>query len=111
MVEITKTECSPKACQECTGCPSKKPAVGKSSLAGIPLTTRSIDINHLPRTVQVFIEENAKVCQPDSIYICDGSDEENKDLLKILQSEGWIQPLEKMENWFLLKYLLMLRNN
>jgi GTP-dependent phosphoenolpyruvate carboxykinase len=72
----------------------------KATLAGIPLNSRSVDISHLPRSVQEFIEEKAKICTPDSIYICDGSEEEYKELLKTLKESGWIQPLEKMQNWY-----------
>jgi hypothetical protein len=72
---------------------NKKPALD------IPISSRSIDITHLPKGVQEFIEKNAKICQPDRIYICDGSEEEYKELLQTLQDQKWIQKLEKMHNW------------
>lgn len=49
--------------------------------------------------VRAFVEEAARLCRPDDIYICDGSDAENKQLLKSLESKGTIQPLTKYENW------------
>lgn len=66
----------------------------------VPVRSLSIDINHLPKEVHDYIEEKANICQPDSIYICDGTDEEYKDLLEILQRDGWITKLEKMNNWY-----------
>ncbi len=71
------------------------------ALAGIPVISKSIDLTHLPNSVQTFISEKARLCQPDSIYICDGSEEEYKELLHVLQRDGWIQPLEKMKNCWL----------
>lgn len=35
--------------------------------------------------VRKFVEENIKLCQPDMIHICDGSEEENRSLLNLLQ--------------------------
>ena len=61
----------------------------------------------LPRSVQEFIEEKAKICEPDSIYICDGSEEEYQTLMKKLQESGMIQKLEKMKNWFVFKFILV----
>jgi phosphoenolpyruvate carboxykinase (GTP) len=49
--------------------------------------------------VQEFVEEKARLCQPESIYICDGSEEENKMLTQTLVEAGMIQRLESMQNW------------
>lgn len=57
------------------------------------------NLNRLPTRVRFFVEENAKVCQPDSIHICDGSEKERDLLLYILQRDGTITPLPKYENW------------
>ena len=54
----------------------------------------------LPKSVQDFVDEKAKICQPDSIYVCNGSEEEYQRLLKILQDSGMIQKLEHMKNWY-----------
>ncbi|CAF0947803.1 unnamed protein product, partial [Brachionus calyciflorus] len=66
-----------------------------------PVTSRSCDINHLPLSVIEYLEEKVNICQPEAVYICDGSEEEYKDLLKILQEGGWVQKLEKMNNCWL----------
>jgi phosphoenolpyruvate carboxykinase (GTP) len=60
----------------------------------IPIESHSCLISKLPISVQDYIEEKAKICQPDSIYVCDGSEEENKSLLNLLEKDGWIQRLE-----------------
>lgn len=48
-----------------------------------------------------FIETNAKLCQPECIHICDGSEEENKKLLDIMVEQGMIKKLNKYENCWL----------
>ena len=59
------------------------------------------NLNRLPSNVRRFVEENAKVCQPDSIHICDGSAKENELLLYLLQRDGTIKPLRKYKNCWL----------
>ncbi|KFO69368.1 phosphoenolpyruvate carboxykinase, cytosolic [GTP] [Cuculus canorus] len=59
------------------------------------------DLQSLPPEVRDFIESNAKLCQPDSIHICDGSEEENKKILDIMVEQGMIKKLSKYENCWL----------
>ena len=59
------------------------------------------NISKLPCSVRKYVEEKAEICQPDAIYICDGSEEENQNLLKVLQESGSIQKLDKMKNCWL----------
>jgi phosphoenolpyruvate carboxykinase (GTP) len=59
------------------------------------------NLNRLPAKVRFFVEENAKVCQPDAIHICDGSEKERELLYYLLQKEGAIKPLKKYENCWL----------
>ncbi|XP_052233729.1 phosphoenolpyruvate carboxykinase, cytosolic [GTP]-like isoform X2 [Dreissena polymorpha] len=59
------------------------------------------NLNRLPKQVRFYVEENAKVCQPEAIHICDGSEKEKDLLLYILQKEGTIKPLAKYENCWL----------
>lgn len=56
--------------------------------------------NKLPNKVQNYVEENIKLCKPSTVHICDGSDKENELLLYILQRDGMIKPLPKLENWY-----------
>jgi hypothetical protein len=53
----------------------------------------------LPKSVQLFIEEKVKLCQPDEIHICDGSEEENQVLLSMLEKNGSVKKLSKHKNW------------
>ncbi|NXY42911.1 PCKGC protein, partial [Ceuthmochares aereus] len=59
------------------------------------------DLQSLPPEVRDFIESNAKLCQPESIHICDGSEEENKKILDIMVEQGMIKKLSKYENCWL----------
>ena len=40
------------------------------------------------KKLQEWVEEVAKMCQPDQIYWCDGSEEENERLLKLMVDSG-----------------------
>ncbi|XP_015737576.1 phosphoenolpyruvate carboxykinase, cytosolic [GTP] [Coturnix japonica] len=59
------------------------------------------DLESLPPQVREFIESNAKLCQPESIHICDGSEEENKKILDIMVEQGMVRKLSKYENCWL----------
>ncbi|XP_057262328.1 phosphoenolpyruvate carboxykinase, cytosolic [GTP] [Pezoporus wallicus] len=59
------------------------------------------DLESLPPEARDFIESNAKLCQPESIHICDGSEEENKKILDIMVEQGMIKKLSKYENCWL----------
>ena len=53
----------------------------------------------LATPVREFIEENAKIMQPDQVHVCDGSQEENSSLVGLLLEAGKLKKLEKYENW------------
>ncbi|XP_076112411.1 phosphoenolpyruvate carboxykinase, cytosolic [GTP]-like isoform X2 [Mytilus galloprovincialis] len=57
--------------------------------------------NKLPNKVRNYVDENIKLCNPSTVHICDGSDKENELLLYILQRDGMIKPLPKLENCWL----------
>lgn len=61
------------------------------------------DVSKLSPKVSSWIVNCAKVCQPDKLHICDGSEEENKKLVALLQADGVIKPLPKYENCWLAK--------
>jgi phosphoenolpyruvate carboxykinase (GTP) len=70
--------------------------IGKTPL----LNSSAIEISAKLRR---YIEECASVCCPKDIYICNGSDAEYMQLLKILQKNGTIENLPKYENCWLAK--------
>ncbi|NXW92192.1 PCKGC protein, partial [Alopecoenas beccarii] len=59
------------------------------------------DLQSLPPAARDFIESNAKLCQPESIHICNGSEEENKRILDVMVEQGMIKKLSKYENCWL----------
>lgn len=59
------------------------------------------DLNSLKPHVQDFIQTYVSICKPDSIYICDGSETENRTLLALLEENGMIKRLTKYENCWL----------
>uniref|UniRef100_A0A8D1Q7R0 Phosphoenolpyruvate carboxykinase, cytosolic [GTP] n=1 Tax=Sus scrofa TaxID=9823 RepID=A0A8D1Q7R0_PIG len=58
-------------------------------------------LDSLPQAVRDFVESSAKLCQPDQIHICDGSEEENQQLLSHMEEEGVIKRLKKYDNCWL----------
>lgn len=57
------------------------------------------NMTKFPVCLQEFIEEKARICKPDQIHICDGSEEEYTTFLEMLRENGSIQKLDGMENW------------
>lgn len=56
-------------------------------------------LDSLPQAVREFVETNASLCQPECIHICDGSEEENLQLLHEMEEQGTIKRLKKYDNW------------
>ncbi|XP_051832604.1 phosphoenolpyruvate carboxykinase, cytosolic [GTP] [Antechinus flavipes] len=55
----------------------------------------------LPQAVRDFVESHARLCQPDKIHVCDGSEEENGAVLDCMVEQGMIRKLRKYENCWL----------
>jgi phosphoenolpyruvate carboxykinase (GTP) len=51
--------------------------------------------------LKAWIEEIKAICQPDDVYICDGSQEEYDRLCADMVKSGTMIPLAKRENSFL----------
>ncbi|KAL1401068.1 hypothetical protein pipiens_001994 [Culex pipiens pipiens] len=68
-------------------------------LRGFPVVNG--EITQLSAKVRDFVEQSAALCQPEKIHIVDGTEEESRRLLKMLHSQGTIQPLPKYENCWL----------
>jgi phosphoenolpyruvate carboxykinase (GTP) len=49
------------------------------------------------KKLQEWVDEVAKMCQPDQIYWCDGSAEENERLLKLMVDSGGATPLDPVK--------------
>ena len=48
--------------------------------------------------IKAWIEECVKMCEPDSVYLCDGSTAEYDRLMKKCVDAGLATPLAKKEN-------------
>lgn len=59
------------------------------------------DLSRLNERVRNYIEDKARLCQPDNLHICDGSESENDYLLNLMLKQGMITPLTKYENCWL----------
>lgn len=78
---------------------ARMPPEMKAEVNIMPKVTQG-DLESLPPEAREFIESNAKLCQPENIHICDGSEEENKKILDIMVEQGMIKKLSKYENWW-----------
>ncbi|XP_057291772.1 phosphoenolpyruvate carboxykinase, cytosolic [GTP]-like isoform X2 [Hydractinia symbiolongicarpus] len=65
---------------------------------GVNVTHGSFD--KLSEKLKSFVAEKVKLCQPDALHICDGSDAEEKILTDTLVKAGMAHKLEKMDNCF-----------
>lgn len=77
--------------------PAKIKANGLGSFRA--LSTSGLKVESLSSSIKDYIQEQAKVCQPDKVYVCDGSEEENKALIEKLLKDGRLKNLPKYENW------------
>ena len=57
----------------------------------------SLDI--LPSKIREYVEEKIKLCQPSNFHVCDGSEEENQQILDAMEEAGIIRRLQKYKNW------------
>jgi len=53
--------------------------------------------------VQSYIEEKVKICQPDRVHVCDGSESEYKSLVQLMIKQKQLVELPKYENCFFSK--------
>ena len=61
---------------------------------------RTLDaVKLLNPKVQTYLEEKVKLCQPDRIHICDGSELEYSTLVQQMIRQGQLVELPKYENW------------
>ena len=77
---------------------STAPLLSGRVKAGLP-SSRFLSVDVLAPSIRKFVDENAKICQPSSIYVCDGSEEENKRLIETLEDKGRLLKLTKYDNW------------
>jgi len=70
-----------------------------SIIAARPLSTPGVNIDDLKPHIKGFIEDQAKLCTPDKIHVCDGSEEETKAILQKLVDDGRLEKLPKYDNW------------
>lgn len=56
-------------------------------------------LNSLGPQLQAFIKEKRELCQPESVHICDGSEEENDHIVNKLIESQMMKKLPLYENW------------
>lgn len=66
-------------------------------IKGVPVVSKLT--KPLAPKIRAYLEECIALCRPDSVYVCDGSQEENMQLLKLLEKQGTIRALPKYDNW------------
>ena len=66
---------------------------------GLARRRLSTSLSALPAAARDFVEEAVRLCRPREVLLCDGSEEEGKELLRGLQDDGVLHPLPKYDNW------------
>ncbi|XP_042888915.1 phosphoenolpyruvate carboxykinase, cytosolic [GTP]-like [Penaeus japonicus] len=66
-----------------------------------PLSVSRGKLSNLKPKVRKFVEDGVRLCLPDTVHICDGSERELRDLLNVMQQAGMIEPLPKYTNCWL----------
>lgn len=62
-------------------------------------STAGLEVSSLSPSIQQYIQDKVRLCQPTSVHVCDGSEAENRALLAKLEMDGRIQKLKKYDNW------------
>lgn len=57
--------------------------------------------SQVPKNVEEFIRKYVKLCKPNNVHICDGSENEAKNLIDLMIKMGTLSPLKKFNNCFL----------
>ena len=83
-----------------SGLPTKSGAkfVPRQAVNGRHMSS-SLQLGDLAAPIREFVEEHVKILRPDRVHVCDGSEEENQSMVKLLQELGRLKKLEKYENW------------
>ena len=61
--------------------------------------TSNINVKSLTPAIQKFVDDNVRLCRPDNVYVCDGSERENQAFVTRLIRDGRLTKLDKYENW------------
>jgi phosphoenolpyruvate carboxykinase (GTP) len=56
-------------------------------------------LDSLPSKIREYVKEKISLCQPANFHVCDGSEEENQQLLDAMEQAGVIRRLKKYKNW------------
>ena len=56
-------------------------------------------LDSLPLKIREYVQEKIILCQPSNFHVCDGSEQENQELLDAMEQAGVIRRLKKYKNW------------
>jgi phosphoenolpyruvate carboxykinase (GTP) len=56
-------------------------------------------LDGLPSKIREYVQEKINLCQPRNFHVCNGSEEENQELLNAMEQAGVIRRLKKYKNW------------
>jgi len=64
-----------------------------------PQANNSLD--GLPSVIRQYVQEKINLCQPANFHVCDGTEEENQQLLDMMEQMGVIRRLKKYKNCYI----------
>jgi len=56
-------------------------------------------LDSLPSKIREYVQDKIQLCQPTNFHVCDGTDQENQQLLDSMERAGVIRKLKKYKNW------------
>lgn len=59
----------------------------------------SASLDRLAPSIRRYVEESARLCRPDRVHVCDGSEAESQALIDIQIAAGRLTKLSKLDNW------------
>jgi len=76
------------------------PSEAVKKLVGVELFDDA-RLKQIPQNVREYVLKNINLCKPDSVYLCDGSEEENQRMVDLMVEKGMLEKLPKYDNCYL----------
>jgi len=58
-------------------------------------------LDSLPSKIREYVEEKIKLCKPTNFHVCDGSEQENQQILDSMEEAGIVRRLRKYKNCYI----------
>jgi GTP-dependent phosphoenolpyruvate carboxykinase len=56
-------------------------------------------LDGLPSDIRDYVQDKIGLCQPSNFHVCNGSNEENQQIVDMMEQMGIIRRVRKYKNW------------